>query len=69
MFANCFTPKPARTGATAQLSLVDHKSQKAVDGHNTNMDIHPSGIPAKALSAMSGGQDLVRKLNESSEKR
>ena len=69
MFGNCFTPKPARSGATAQLSVVDHKSQKFTESYPNAQPKASSVVSSKPTSHVSGGQDLVRKLSESAEKR
>ena len=69
MFGNCFTPKPARSGATAQLSVVDHKSQKFTESYPNAQPKASSVVAPKPTSHVSGGQDLVRKLSESAEKR
>ena len=69
MFGNCFTPKPARSGATAQLSVV-HKSQKFTESH-AGPDAQPktSGNTSKISGLPTGARDIVNKLNGSSEKR
>lgn len=69
MFGNCFTPKPARSGATAQLSVVDHKSQKFTESYSNAQPKVSSVVASKPTSHVSGGQDLVHKLSESAEKR
>ena len=69
MFGNCFTPKPARSGATAQLSVVDHKSQKFTESYPNAQPKASSVVAPKPTSHVSGGQDLVHKLSESAEKR
>ena len=69
MFGNCFTPKPARSGATAQLSVVEHKSQKFTESYPNAQPKTSSVVASKPTSHVSGGQDLVRKLSESAEKR
>ncbi|CAL5220251.1 g2231 [Coccomyxa viridis] len=70
MFGNCFTPKPARSGATAQLSVVNSKSQKFTESY-PSQDAQPktSGTTSKASGRSTGAQDIVSKLNGSSEKR
>ena len=69
MFGNCFTPKPARSGATAQLSVVDHTSQKFTESYPNAQPKASSVVAPKPTSHVSGGQDLVHKLSESAEKR
>lgn len=68
MFGNCFTPKPARSGATAQLSVVNSKSQKFTESY-PSQDAQPktSGTTSKASGRSTGAQDIVNKLNGSSE--
>lgn len=70
MFGNCFTPKPARSGATAQLSVVHHKSQKFTESHaGPDAQLKTSGNTSKISGLPTGAQDIVSKLSGSSEKR
>lgn len=69
MFANCFTPKPARSGATAQLSVVGHHSQKYGEGPTVDARSKNSAIASKVSERSVAPQDLLSKLSGSSEKR
>ena len=71
MFGNCFTPKPARSVATAQQPVVENKSQKFTESHHSIPDVQAktSSLPSKASSHSIGTQDIASKLSGSAEKR
>lgn len=76
MFGGCFTPKPAHSGApTAQLKVVDHAPHKIVDSYIEKEDdvTHKGsiahGTKRSGRTSLQPAQALVRKLNESAEKR
>jgi hypothetical protein len=69
MFATCFTPKPARSGATAQLSVVGQHSQKYGEGPIVDARSKNSTIASKVSERSTAPRDLLSKLNGSSEKR
>ena len=70
MFGNCFTPKPARSGATAQFSVVNQKSQKFSESQpSANAQPNTSGPASKVSSHSTAAKEIVSRLNGSSEKR
>ncbi len=76
MFGSCFTPKPAHSGAPmAQLRVVDSSPYKIVDSYVEKEDDVAHKASSIQTAKRSGraslqpAQALVRKLNESAEKR
>ncbi|CAL8470616.1 g10158 [Coccomyxa elongata] len=76
MFGSCFTPKPAHSGAPmAQLRVVDSSPYKIVDSVVEKKDdvAHKASTiqttKRSGRASLQPAQALVRKLNESAEKR
>ncbi|KAK9904020.1 hypothetical protein WJX75_002682 [Coccomyxa subellipsoidea] len=76
MFGSCFTPKPAHSGAPmAQLRVVDSSPYKIVEsfeekeGDVAHKGSHPHASKRSGRASLQPAQALVRKLNESAEKR